>query len=133
VGRRLSPRRTLYDFIRDSDTLLAELARKHREEVADLIDHRRPVTVAWHRHNGPAFAAAVNRNQRDPRFRIPREINGVSRDELLVTMARALDEHGSFALREDLREHGLELMQDLSRAENIREIVFPKAAGALAH
>lgn len=131
-GPRLPPRRTLYDFIRDSDTLLAELAHKHREEVADLIDHCRPVTVAWHRHNGPAFAAAVNRNQRDPRFRIPREINGVSREALLVAMARVLDEHGSFALREDLREHGLELMEDLSRAENVREIVFPKAVAAMA-
>jgi hypothetical protein len=131
-GARLPPRLTLYDLVRDSDTLLARLARKHREEVAGLIDHCRPVTVAWHRHHGPAFAAAINRNQRDSRFRIPLEINGVSRSELLVTMARVLEEHGSFALQEDLREHGLELMDDLCRAENVRDVLFPPAAVEMA-
>jgi hypothetical protein len=131
TGPKLPPRRTLYDLVRESDTLLAELGRKHREEVAGLIDHCRPVTVAWHRHHGPAFAAAVNRNQRDPRFRIPHEINGVSRSEMLVAMARVLDEHGSFSLREDLREYGLELMDDLCQAENIHAILFPPAAAKL--
>jgi hypothetical protein len=127
---RLPRAPTLNDLVRESDTLLAALVRRHREEVAHLIEHCRPVTVAWHRHQGPAFAAAVNRNQREPRFRIPREINGVTRDGLLVAMARVLEEHGSFPLREDLREHGLPLMDDLSGAENVRDIFFPSVAEA---
>jgi hypothetical protein len=132
AGPKLPPRRTLYDLVRESDTLLAELGRKHREEVAGLIDHCRPVTVAWHRHHGPAFAAAVNRSQREPAYRIPPEINGISRHELLVAMARVLEKHGSTALQEDLREHGLELLDDLCRAENVREILFPEAKAAMA-
>lgn len=132
VIQNSAPRKpTLNDLVRKSETPLATLVQRHREEVARLIDHCRPVTVAWHRHQGPAFAAAVNRNHREPAFRIPREINGVSRHALLVAIARALGDHGSAELREDLRAHGLDLVDELSRAENIRAVLFPERESAL--
>jgi hypothetical protein len=127
---RLPRAATLNDLIRESDALFAALVRRHRDEVTRLIDHCRPVTVAWHRHRGPAFAAAVNRSHREPAYRIPREINGISRPELLVAMARALEQHGSAALQEGLREHGLALIDDLSQADNIRAILFPAVEAA---
>jgi hypothetical protein len=122
---RLPRARTLNDLVRESDTLVAALVRRHRDEVARLIDHCRPVTVAWHRHHGPAFAAAVNRSQRERAYRIPSEINGIGRHELFVAMARALEQHGSAVLQEDLREHGLALIDDLCQTDNIRAILFP--------
>ena len=96
------PRRSsLQDLVRESEALPAALYRRHRDEVTHLVEHCRPVTVAWHRHHGPAFAAAVNRSHREPAYRIPREINGVSRHALFVTLARVLGEQGSPALRQD--------------------------------
>ncbi len=132
MSGNFAPRRTtLNDLVRESETQLAALVRRHREEVARLIDHCRPVTVAWHRQQGPAFAVAVNRSHREPAYRIPRRINGVSRHELLIAMARALGQHGSAALQEDLRVHGLDLVDDLCRADNVRAILLPEAEPAL--
>ena len=126
VTGTFAPRRTtLNDLVRESETQLAMLVRRHRDEIARLIDQCRPVTVAWHRQQGPAFAAAVNRNYREPAYRIPREINGVSRHELLVAMARALGDHGSAALQGDLRSHGLGLVDKLCRADNVHAVFFP--------
>jgi hypothetical protein len=124
---RLPHALTLNDLIRESDTLLGALVRRHRDEVSHLINHCRPVTVVWHRHHGPAFAAAVKRNHREPVYRVPREINGIGRHELLVAIARALEQHGSAVLQEDLREHGLALIDDLCQTDNIRAILFPAA------
>ena len=117
---------TLNDLVRESDSVAGALVRRHRHEVARLIEHRRPVTVAWHRHQGPAFAAAVNRNHREPAYRIPREINGVTRAELLLALARLLEQHGSAELQEDLREHAFELIDEFSGAENVRAVFFPR-------
>jgi hypothetical protein len=126
LGADFRPRvQTLNDLVRESDSVVAALVRRHRDEVAKLIEHRRPVTVAWHRHQGPAFAAAVNRNHREPAYRIPREINGITRPELLLAIARALQQYGSADLQEDLREHAFELIDELSRADNVRALFFP--------
>jgi hypothetical protein len=123
----LPPRHSLQDAVRKSQELPAALYRRHRDEVTHLVEHCRAVTVVWHRHQGPAFAAAVNRSHREPIYRIPLEINGVSRHALLVRMARVLGEHGSAALQQDLREHAFALIDDLCRAENIRTILSPPA------
>lgn len=128
VGRRKS----LQDLVRESRALPAALYRRHRDEVTHLVEHRRPVTVAWHRNQGPAFAAAVNRSHREAAYRIPREIEGVSRHQLLVAMARVLAEHGSTALQQDLRTHGLDLIDELCQAENVRAILAPQPEAVLA-
>jgi hypothetical protein len=121
----LSRRPSLADLVRKSQTLPTTLYRRHRDEVTHLVEHRRAVTVAWHRHQGPAFAAAVNRSHREPAYRIPGAINGISRHALLIAMGRVLGEHGSPALQQDLRKHAFGLIDDLCRAENIRSILFP--------
>ena len=133
TGPSAVPRRpSLQDLVRESQTLPAALYRRHRDEVTHLVEHRRPVTVAWHRHQGPAFAAAVNRSHRDPAYRIPRAINGVSRHALLIAMGRVLGDHGSPALQQDLRKHALGLIDDLCRAENIRSILLRPDRPAIA-
>jgi hypothetical protein len=121
----LRRRPSLQDVVRESEGLSAALYRRHRDEVTQLVEHCRAVTVVWHRLQGPAFAAAVNRSHREPAYRIPREINGVRRHALLGGMARALGEHGSAALQQDLREHAFALIDDLCRADNLRAILSP--------
>jgi hypothetical protein len=116
---------SLQDLVRESPAPAAMLYRRHRDEVTHLVEHRRPVTVAWHRHQGPAFAAAVNRSHREPAYRIPHEINGVTRQALLVAMGRVLREHGSEVLRRDLREHAFTLIDELCRADSVRAILVP--------
>lgn len=124
---------SLNDLIRESPTQVAALVRRHRDEVASLIEHCRAVTVVWHRKNGPAFAAAVVRSHREPDYRIPAEIKGISRHELLLSMALALGEHGSPALQEDLRQHGLRLMEAFTRADNVHTLLqSPDQAPAFA-
>lgn len=78
---------------------LLTLVRLHRLEVTELINHRRPVTVAWHRSQGPAYMAALMRSAREPAYRVPATLNGVSREEVVERMREVLLQHGSERLR----------------------------------
>lgn len=72
-----------------------ELWDDHFEEVIHLINTSRPVKLAWNRANGPAFAAAWAKKRRVPSYEIPREINGISYQEMVLRLCLALKEHGS--------------------------------------
>jgi hypothetical protein len=85
---------------------LVGLVRRHRAEIASLVNHRRPVTVAWHRTQGPAYMAALMRTAREPAYRLPETLNGVGREEVVQRMREALLQHGSAELRAALRAHG---------------------------
>ncbi len=115
--------RTLNDLLADCPPALNELVEKHRREVSDLIEHCRPVTVCWRRNQGPAFAAAIVRSNREPDFRIPREIGGIKRQDLLERLAQALSENGSEALRLDLMTHGAGLIAALSQGSTIKSML----------
>lgn len=112
--------RTLVDLLADCPTTLRTLVEKHRREVFELIEHCRPVTVAWRRGQGPAFAAAVARSNRDPHYRIPAEFGGVRRAELLSRLAAALTENGSEALKNDLALYGPVLIEILQEYKTVR-------------
>jgi hypothetical protein len=81
------------------------LMERHEEEVAWLINHRRSVTVAWHRAQGPAYLNRFLAHVRDPSVTIPEAIAGVSRAEMLRAMDAVLRAHGSEALRAYLDRH----------------------------
>lgn len=115
--------RTLNDLLADCPPLLNELVEKHRREVSDLIEHCRPVTVAWRRKQGPGFAAAMVRSNREPDFRIPREMGGISRRELLETLLRALKKNGSEALRNDLQTHGSAVIAALTQGSTVKSML----------
>jgi hypothetical protein len=63
---------------------LYPLIREHRAEIMNLINHCRPVTVTWRRSQGPAFLAHLLNSSREPGYKIPREVEGVSRQTLLL-------------------------------------------------
>jgi len=117
------------EILRDQnkESLLYELYEKHFEEVLDLVNHCRPVTVAWQRNQGPAFVAAINRASRVEQYEIPHVINESSREILLESMSDALIEHGSEALKEDIIKHGKALIQcvvDRNSISDIAEALF---------
>lgn len=119
------PKISLEGLVRESTTTVAALIRKHRIEIAELIDRCRPVTVCWQRKHGPAFVAAVLRSTREPSYVLPTEINGITRLDLLLNMSLVLSHYGSPSLKEDLGEHGLAVLKELSEADNVRSVLFP--------
>ena len=103
--QRLQPAaRNFFEQLRDAnrDSVLQELYNRHHREVLELLNHRRPVTVVWHRNQGPAFVAAVARASRIDRYRIPFAINDVTREALLSAMEDVLRKHGSRELAADM-------------------------------
>jgi hypothetical protein len=77
---------------------LFALGQHHSEEVTYLINHCRPVAVAWQRCKGPALLATVMNSIRDGHYQLPSTIKGVYLDEVLERMRTALRQHGSPAL-----------------------------------
>jgi hypothetical protein len=93
-----------FEQLRDANpaSLLRLLFDRHHREVLDLVNHRRPVTVVWHRHQGPAFVAALARSGRVEDYRVPFAINDITRKALLEAMESVLRTHGSRALIADM-------------------------------
>ncbi len=119
-----------------SDTPAFRVFERHQPEIMHLINHSRPVMVAWQRKQGPAFAAAFYRSLKEPHYRIPLLINGVRAETLLWNMAAVLEEHGSERLRQALVQFAPAVMQaaalDCSHAErlleNLAALLQPQAA-----
>ncbi len=87
----------------------------HWNEVWALIQHNREVGLRWQRGQGPAFTAAFERTTRVTSYRVPDEIEGVSFTQLLLSMAAALERHGSEALRRDICEDAIGWLPALQR------------------
>lgn len=85
--------------------MLEGLVRRHREEVAYLVNRVRRVTIAWHRVHGPDFLAHVLHASRHPGYPVPRELGGVPRTAAIDRMLETLEQHGSEPLRRDLEFH----------------------------
>ncbi|MGQ1785139.1 MULTISPECIES: hypothetical protein [unclassified Saccharicrinis] len=102
-------------------SLIRKLYDKHFEEVLELVNHCRPVTVVWQRLQGPAYVAAIARAARVENYKIPKEINGSGREELLVAMYNALIENGSGKLKQELLEHGEKLILSMMSPETIED------------
>src|SRR5205085_4302022 len=79
---------------------------RYGPEVVELVHKRRAVTVAWRRNEGPAWAAHVINSARDPEYRLPERVNGITQMELLSRMGEALQRHGSAELRADIEQYG---------------------------
>jgi len=102
---------------------LISLVRRHRAEIADLVNHRRPVTVAWHRSQGPAYLAAMMRTAREPAYRLPEELNGVGREEVITRMRDVLLQHGSGSLKEAIHLHSETLIRLWLECSTFDELV----------
>jgi hypothetical protein len=110
---------TLRDANRES--VLHELYETHHGEVLDLINHTRPVTIVWHRNQGPAFVAALARSARVENYALPQAIEGCTRAQLLTAMKDVLLKHGSASLKRDIARHGTELYEALIQGRTVEE------------
>lgn len=121
----------------DQGRAVLGLIAAHRKEIITLVNHNRAVTVTWHRKQGPAFLAALGRSAKHPEYRIPAEIEGVTRQHLVMSMATVLEEHGSDALRAAVRRHALPLLGLIDRYDSVHAMadalethILPDLAGA---
>jgi hypothetical protein len=105
------------------------LGRQHADEILRLVNHCRPVTVAWHRAQGPALLATLMGAVRDGHYRIPAGVKGVALHEALERMREALAKHGSPALRGTMeRREGDALIEATRGRCDLHEIIERLAA-----
>jgi hypothetical protein len=102
---------------------LLEAITRHRDEVVALVNHRRRVTVAWHRGQGPTWLTAFARSARHPGYRLPTELEGVSRAEAITALHTVLVVEGSDELRAALLELPELLMSALAECQSVDELL----------
>ncbi|MBE2222177.1 MAG: hypothetical protein IAF02_11580 [Anaerolineae bacterium] len=102
---------------------LVQAIQDNSDEIISLINHSRPVTVTWHRKQGPSFAGAFMRSVKEPSYQIPDEINGISRQLFLNSMAAALEEYGSDRLKEAIQSYSLPVIYACIHNDSVEDIV----------
>lgn len=81
---------------------LRALWTTHRTELLDLVEHRRRVTVAWHRGGGPALLQTLFRMAADPDVPMPATLNGVPPMDRIAGLHAAFHANASPELRRAL-------------------------------
>jgi hypothetical protein len=102
---------------------LHEVFARVRREVGYLVRNSRPVKVAWHRSQGPAYMAHVLHHLRGDTEDVPLEVDGVPREQMLTRMRDALLAAGSIPLREAINRYHDALMPILTSARTADECI----------
>lgn len=89
---------------------LADLFQAHVEEVLHLVNHNRRVAVVWQRNQGPAFIHSALAGRAPHEVVIPKEMNGVPLEMLLLRMGDVLQRHGSLELRRAIAERAVQAL-----------------------
>jgi len=103
---------------------LIDAVRLHHDEVRELVNRGRCVTVAWRRFRGAAFLSSAIIAAREPGEKLAAQIDGISIEIFLEEMYSALLFEASEALKTDLRRHMntfLSLAHDAPTFANILE------------
>jgi hypothetical protein len=90
---------------------LADAFQTHIEEVVGLINKNRRVAVVWQRYQGPAFMRAVMQNRVSQDVVIPKQVNSIPLEMLLLQMADALQRHGSPELCRMIAERSFQILR----------------------
>lgn len=99
----------------------------HLDEIVSLVNNRRSLMVAWHRLRGPVFLAHLGENARRPDHLVPHSIDGVSRRELLDTMADLLIAEGSAELSAYLASVRDKTLEMAGQVEDLHGFVRQRA------
>ena len=103
--------------------VLLGLIERHAKEVYELVTRVRAVTVAWHRHQGPAFVALFARTLSGRGGPLPVQVNGIALRQMLTAMASVLRWHGSLCLSADLDLHEAWMVDLLDGGGGIDELL----------
>jgi hypothetical protein len=103
--------------------IMVYLFETHQKEVLSLINHNRNVTLIWHRHQGPTFAAHIAKSFEDENYFIPQQVKGITFQELLIKMATVLKENGSQSLKQAVESHAISILQDSFNVTNLRAFI----------
>ena len=103
-------------------TYWLELARRHAPEVRYLIDHDRETQMAWHRTQGPSFVSHYIKSARQADHRVPREIGGMRVENVIVSMAAALQRNASQELSTAITDHYLDVLQFVSHEDSAMKL-----------
>lgn len=106
-----------------SGPALIALIEYHAAEAHDLVNHRRAVTVVWHRHQGPAFVALFARSLSNPYGTFPSEANLIPLRSMLAAMGSALRQYGSLSLRSDLDMYEPWIIRLLDGCGSVHELL----------
>ena len=93
------------------------------EEVIDLINYEREVTVTWHRNQGPAFFGYIIKSAFDQEVVIPREIAGVKLTTLLRRLASIMQHYGSLELQNTISEHLVLILKTAEKMHNTKKLL----------
>jgi hypothetical protein len=99
------------------------LAETHASEVIHLVNHKRRVTVTWHRNQGPQFLNEAIMNAHDVSHPIPLEIGGVTRETLLRRMAKVLADCGTAGLRAAVELNSEKITRRLQTATSLHDLI----------
>lgn len=110
---------------------ILQLVHMHRKEMLQLINQNRNVTVVWRRKQGPAYVGAVLRSLKEPAFRIPDEIEGVTLTSCLLNTAAALEEQGSNSLRNAIHKHLPAVLKTIDQFRSTEDFIRHVETGAV--
>ncbi len=100
-----------------------ETVQRHRKEVMRMVNRVRPVTVTWHRNQGPAFVGHALKSVRETGYRIPSSVNGTTRSILIERMAAVLHRYGSPPLRKDIERFYRIVRRHIQTCDSVDELV----------
>lgn len=98
--------------------MLIEAFRQHGDEILELVNTDREVTVAWHRCKGPSFVAHVLERARNPEYEIPTTIEGISYQRTLSKMSVVLEKKGSHELAAAIEQYATKAFSVISEIIN---------------
>ena len=96
---------------------------QHRFEVISLINHSRPVTIAWHRNSGPAFVPHFVKSFHEKNYKIPLQIKGITLPILLKNMRTVLIENGSPALKKVIEQYGDDVIESAADCTDLETLL----------
>ena len=107
---------------------LISLLEKHQDEVSNLVNQNKTVTVVWHNNNGPEFAKQYSDIvQNDQRQEYPKKIGNVTLEMLVSNMTMALHQEGSQSLKEDIQKYSVKILSNIQnisqKANTLDEVI----------
>ena len=107
----------------DVTAKLFAIGQRHSDEVTYLVNHCRPVTVAWRRAEGPALLALIMGAVRDGHYRLPANVKGVTPLDFLERMRKVLSEHGSASLKQTMNSAEVDLKDLFASCDNLNDLI----------